>query len=311
MKKGILLAYASTLVLFFQNCAPNNPTFVEVPLEAAGTEDLASEGSDEATDSPETSQTFKVTYSSEAAPLDMVWVVDNSLSMNEEAAIIRENLKSFISALNKSTNFKFLLISKKGINGTKVALDSTLPSSSFIQLDQEVNSYNGPSILVGTAAQSVTEKFFRENSRKVIVFVTDDDASATPQYFLDKLTAIKNVKLQDVDVSSFITLSKTKSPCGDRAGTAYINLANATGGHNYNICDTKWDNSFADLIERSVAKAVRRFTLDAAGVKEIVDVRVDGVVLAKSSYSFDGKALTLAESVGLVENSSVEINYSF
>lgn len=309
MKKGILLAYASTLVLFFQNCAPNNPTFTEIPLEAAGKEDLASEdGSNQVS---ETSQTFKVTFSSEAAPLDMVWVVDNSASMNEEAAIIRDNLKSFISVLNKSTNFKFLLISKKGINGTRVALDSTLPSSSFIQLDLEVNSFNGPLLLVGTAAQSVTNNFFRENSRKVIVFVTDDDSSSTPKYIIDNLTAIKNVKLQDVDISSFITLSKIKSPCGDRAGAAYISLATITGGHNYNICDTKWDNSFADLIERSVAKAVRRFTLNAAGVKEIVDVRVDGVVLAKSSYSFDGEALTLAESVSLIENSSVEVNYSF
>lgn len=300
MKKYFLLVAFAPLIILFQNCA-SEVAFKEV------TTNLSSE----APAPLETaSESFKVSFSNQSAPLDMVWVIDNSGSMGQEAEHVRNNLTSFVNELNKSTNFRFLLISRKGSIGTSVSLDSSLDPNSHLQIDLNVSSTNGPDLLINALGNEPSKSFLRKESKKIIVFVTDDDSSKSANFIIESLTQKLSSSLQDISVSSFIALSKQESPCLAKEGQVYKDLASATQGSIYNICSTNWTSHFSDLIDVSVSKAIRRFTL-TKNVNAVHDVRVDGKILDKAAYSISGKVLTLHDDVVVYEHSVVTVNYAF
>jgi len=321
MKKLTLFLAAAALVLVYQNCS--NVSFTpddSMSLGSAGTGSSAdsSGGDDSAQPVPtppvlmpngDMSEQFKVTFNSESAPLDMIWVIDNSGSMDEEAALVRKNFDAFLTTLNKSTNFRLLLVSQKGTNGTSVNIPSSFDATTHKQIDFYIGSNDGPDKLLAEL-KKLPAGFLRQNSKKIVVFVTDDNAFVlAANGFMTSLLSQQGWQAKDVSVSSFIGLGAAQSPCQAATGTDYMTYASQTGGRTYNICMQDWSANFGDLVMTSVSKAVRRFTLGAPSVTSIIEVKVDGVALPKTSYSLSGKVLTLADSVSLGENSMVAVTY--
>lgn len=326
MKRSVLLLMGTMMVVMFQNCAQNvsfkTEDGVAIGASTGGDSDPnsggGSDGDDVATPSPtpdsnmpEYNEQFKVTFSSESAPMDMVWVIDNSGSMSQEAAAVRKNFDAFLTVLNKTTNFRLLLLSATTASSPNygVTIPSTFDPAKHLQIDFAVGSTNGPALLL-EKLKIVPAGFFRTESKKIIVFVTDDNSNLEASSFMTTLLANQSWNARDVSVSSFIALDPTTSPCIAREGVVYKNLAAQTNGRYYNICLADWSASFSDLINSSVSKAIRRFVITTElAVKEILEVKVDGVVISKSLYSLDGKAVTLSDSVSLSENSQVVIRY--
>ena len=315
MKRTGLLFVGAVLIVLFQNCAQN------VSFKPEDSVSLGSASGDPSAVSPdhtsgndsndvagsEIVEQFKVVFNSEAAPLDMLWVIDNSGSMNEEAALVRKNFDAFLSVLNKNTNFRLLLVSQQGASGTAVSIPSSFDSATHKQINQRVESTDGPQLLLNNL-KALPAGFLREDSKKIIVFVTDDNSKLASAAFVKSLTEQQKWSAKDVSVSSFIGIDAATSPCQYKTGTVYKELATQTGGHVYNICMQDWSNNFKDLINTSVSKAVRRFALKEVA-KSVVEVKVDGVVLSSGAYTLAGSALTLADSVNLSENSMVSIVY--
>lgn len=73
---------------------------------------------------------FEVSAQSKPAPLDIVWGIDNSGSMVEEAAQVRTNLERFADTLKARTDVRVGLISEavQNLQGTHVPLPATLPA---------------------------------------------------------------------------------------------------------------------------------------------------------------------------------------
>lgn len=326
LKRSGLLFVGAVLIVMFQNCAQNvnfKPEDAVALGSASGdasavSPDSTSSNGDSSGTQPsspsasekESSEQFKVMFNSEAAPLDMIWVIDNSGSMNEEAALVRKNFDAFLTVLNKSTNFRLLLVSQQGTSGTAVSIPSSFDSATHKQINQRVESNDGPQLLLNNL-KALPAGFLREDSKKIVVFVTDDNSSLASATFMTNLIAQQKWTAKDVSVSSFIGIDKATSPCMYKEGVVYKDLAKQTSGRNYNICMQDWSANFNDLINVSVSKAVRRFTLAVDAVKSVVEVKVDGVVLDKSAYSISGKSLTLADGVSLAENSMVSIVYKY
>jgi hypothetical protein len=325
MKRSVMLFVGAVMIVMFQNCAQQNVDFNSKALESlsdgsaspngsgadtSGGDDSANAGGPSVpSSSPEFNEQFKVSYNNESAPLDMIWVIDNSGSMNEEAAAVRKNFDAFLTALNKNTDFRLLLVSSAEGSTNGVSIPSSFSADTHKQIVQKIGSLDGPSILV-SKLKALPAGFLRANSKKIIVFVTDDNSNTSAASFLAALVANQSWSEKDVSVSSFIGLSKALSPCMAAEGVVYKTLASQTNGKNYNICQADWSSYFSDLINVSVAKAVRRFSVAAAAdIKEVVEVKVDGVVLDKSLYSVAGKTLTLSDSVSLAENSQVSLRY--
>lgn len=324
LKRSSLLFVGACLIVMFQNCAQNVAFKPEDTLSMSSSSgdpnavspDSTSSGNDAsqpgvpAVSEKENNETFKVMFNSEAAPLDMIWVIDNSGSMNEEAALVRKNFDAFLTALNKSTNFRLLLVSQQGNSGTSVSIPSSFDSATHKQINQRVESKDGPQVLLNQL-KVLPAGFLRDDSKKIVVFVTDDNSSLASASFMSSLVAQQKWSAKDVSVSSFIGLDKASSPCMDKEGVVYKELATSTGGRNYNICLQDWSAHFNDLINASVSKAVRRFTLGVEVVKSISAVKVNGMALDKSAYSVSGKVVTLADGVNLPENSMVSVDYKY
>lgn len=304
MSRIWIVFFIALFLIFFQNCSP------KVNFDSP-----AGESSNSSTNpNPDGSKTdsFKVTFNSESAPLDMIWVVDNSGSMREEAASVQKNFDAFLTALNKSTNFRLLLLSGNKVlsGGTGVEIPANFDPNTHRQVLRTVDSNNGPRILLEVLQVDWVKSFLRANSKKIIVFVTDDESSMKASEFYSKLQTDMGWSAEDIAISSFIGLGKDESPCQDTTGAVYKNLATVTKGLVYNICAPDWSGNFSNLLNASVSKASRRFTLGQAAVQAIIEVRVNGgAALASNMYSLSGNVVTLADTVELPENSQVLIQY--
>ena len=97
----------------------------EVPIPA-GPEDLES-----------MNQTFPVTKN--AAQVDIVWIIDNSGSMNDEVTQIKENFTSFLTSLIDTVNVKLHLLSGD-CSQSFISGQTTCPGQPYITLGDEAKA---------------------------------------------------------------------------------------------------------------------------------------------------------------------------
>lgn len=259
---------------------------------------------------PVLSETFSVSVSNTERPLDMIWVIDNSGSMDAEAANVRANLSSFISGLDTASDLKFLLVSAKGTSGTNVSLPAGLDPTRFMQANIAITSTGGPQTLLDvlTSSKNAGNPFFRDESKKIIVFVTDDNSALAANTFLTNVAAL-GAPSADVSIFGFIGLGAKISKCQAATGTIYQTLASQTAGNVFNICEIDWTQHFANLKTDVLTKLGRSFTLASSSVA-ITKVEVDGVVLDPSQYTLLDDVLTLSEDVVVTATSSVKVYYT-
>lgn len=313
MKRSTLLFVGAVMIVSFQNCAQNVNFQSESALKinSSGDPSLPEETlptpTPNSTAGAEVTENFKVAFNSESAPLDMIWVIDNSGSMKEEIDSVRKNFNTFLDTLNKNTNFKMLLISAQGTSGFSISIPAKYDPKNHKQVNRSVGSNNGPQILLDEL-NKLPPDFLRMDSKKIVVFVTDDNSSLSSNTVLTNLQSQQGWSAQDISVTSFIGIDTSVSKCAARPGAVYKDLATATQGKFYNICNTDWSSYFADLTNVSVSKAIRRFVLKD-NARDILEVKINGMILAKDLYTVDGKAVTLSDQVVLVENAEVQVRY--
>ena len=114
------------------------------------------------------------------------------------------------------------------------------------------------------------------------MFVTDDESDLSAQAFLDLYRA--RYPNSPLTVFGFVAQDLTTSPCGYGAGNAYVELAQATGGKTYNICDETWDAHFDDLAIEVSRLAQMIFLLEQSDVNEVEKVFVDGKEVPQGDY---------------------------
>jgi len=260
---------------------------------------------------PVLSESFMISATKSMMPMDMVWVIDNSGSMSEEAANVRANLTAFISALDKSSDMKFLLVSQVGTSGQAVSLPSGLDPQRFVQVNKTVGSHDAPQILINQLNTYISSgtPFFRADSKKIIVFVTDDNSTMTAASFTSGLSSA-GVGSGQAAIFGFIGLGSTVSKCQAATGAVYQTLATQSNAKVYNICQTDWSQNFSDLKTDVLTKLGRTFVMKDTMVAKIVKVEVDGVAIDSSKYSFANNTLTLADSVVVTEQSTVKVSYT-
>ncbi len=289
---------------------------------------------------------FNLSSSVTTSPIDMIWVIDNSGSMEQEAAEVRRNLDNFMTSISARVDLKVTVISnadaKFGVTLTPEAL-----ASGHAQIVQTVQSRNllslaasalcpdtetavpgiGPLGLLfkicnasGSAKQlgdfkGVNEirglalKRLRPNSAKVFVFVTDDDAEGviTPGNFLSSIK---------VDKSAAHVYAFRGDTAGDncdisRKGLAYDALALATGGETFDICLVDWSPQFAKLTSNviDIANSKNIFTLSELGSLTIKKVFLDGKELPAKNYVIAGSSVKIIDQDALNKGALVRINY--
>ncbi|MNL43243.1 hypothetical protein D3C87_1657480 [compost metagenome] len=152
--------------------------------------------------------------------------------------------------------------------------------------------------------------FFRADTAKSVVFVTDDNSSKNA---VDTMAGIEKLgggfKKELITINSFIGLGKPTSPCQAATGDVYKALATDTGGKTFNICEVDWSNHFETLVDSTISKLIRTFQLKDKDAATITSVEVDRKVIDPSKYKFVKGILTLDDSVDLEANSEVVISF--
>jgi hypothetical protein len=214
------------------------------------------------TGSPDTSPDDECVSYSEMAentlqPADIVFVVDNSGSMGDEAGAVQANLNSFSQQIiDSGIDVHVVLISSYPEEGNGICVEPPLGSGGcpaadsnppvFTHIDQEVDSNNALQLLLGQHA--AWAGVMREDAAKHIVIVTDDESDLDAVSFDNQFRALDPSYIE-YKLHGIVSMEN----CADAAeiGNVYIILGQLTGGLLSDLCDQNFQPVF-DLLATEV-----------------------------------------------------------
>ena len=229
------------------------------------------------------------TYGEPIAPVDIVWIVDQSGSMGEEIEMVRDNMNNFAQRISGATvDYRVILLARRfsDPDGHEICIPPPLAgrncadSQRFKQINQHIDSHDALSQY--RAAAHRIEGFMRPNSVRHIIVVTDDEC----QGFLAPCGLSFDSYLRGRSGYEGYTfhsiVGQTSSRCDDNAGGSYSLLSNRTGGVNFDICNSNWSPLYSQL-ERSVTKPTTRFTLSERPIRGTVVVTFNNAPVSEGT----------------------------
>jgi hypothetical protein len=190
------------------------------------------------------------------APVDIVWVVDSSGSMSDEAKRVQDNLNGFSAAMGKAgIDYHVVMITSSTFVNVPPPLGT---SPSYKLIDREVGSSEPLKALLDEFPNYTG--FLRPLSVLHFVAVTDDESSIGAEDWYNQMRAKVGRAFKVHAISSEavpISITNPTGACqtggfGDGAaspGLHYIKLASVTGGLWFSICTSDWSGLFTRLTE--------------------------------------------------------------
>ena len=199
--------------------------------------------------------------------VDIIWWIDTSSSMGQEAKYLNDNINAFATYIaNSKVDYHVVLIGKNS-GDIKLCVAPPLGGVScgagpkFLPIQSYIASNNGLTRLVQTYPQ--WKGFLRSDATKNIVAVTDDNSDKTATWFIDQLQKLDPVQFEQTpDVPyGFINHSivgyPSQAQCATLAdvGSVYLELTAKTKGVQFKICETDWAPIFEQLAKTVVETA--------------------------------------------------------
>jgi hypothetical protein len=227
------------------------------------------------------------------AASDIIWVVDNSGSMTEENESVQRNIAQF-SQVMAATNvdFKLVMVSNQKQGPNPVCVPEPLASANcensanFLRVEAEVQSTNGPTVLLYEYDHNLGfPLFMRPDSKRSIVFVTDDNYEGTSASFLAEINTRDG--LRGATIHSVVGTDSAMCPDIATQGTEYLKMSNETGGLILPICCSDY-NALVNTLANDIAAANGRYVLERQAIATSVRVYVLGNTLADGGTAPDG-----------------------
>lgn len=231
------------------------------------------------------------------APVDIIWAIDTSGSMNEEAALVQEKLNDFVEFIEGSgLNVRVVMIGGDTVCVPEPLSGGGCPdadSARYRHVRRVVGSHDAFEAIVQTYPQY--SDFLRREARTHFVVVSDDESAREANWFNSQMAALGRrsfvfhaiVSLVQTGVCPF-TCEGCSGPYGDAEakGDRYIVASEMTGGTASSICEPDWTPIFEGIGDNVIAGAVLPCTYaipDLGDGLEIwydqVDVTINGVLL--------------------------------
>src|SRR5688572_307768 len=185
------------------------------------------------------------------APVDIIWVIDNSGSMDEEEDRIQDNINSFSSRIASSgIDYRVIMIT----DASHVVVPPPLGGSpQFRAVNVSIGSHDALEKIVSTYPQ--WQDFLRPTSVKHFVAVTDDESDWGQGQFEAQLASLPAPGFPSGFTFHAIVAESPPwdftSPCFALAadiGQTYIDLQEDHGGIFYSLCLSDWDPVFDALV---------------------------------------------------------------
>ncbi|MCC7383023.1 MAG: choice-of-anchor D domain-containing protein [Deltaproteobacteria bacterium] len=262
--------------------------------------------------------------------VDVLFVVDDSCSMEEEQDELSRNFTSFISSANvRQVDFRI------GVTTTTVDFAAGVLQGAV--MDPQTSGLEGvfrSQVAVGTGGSGVEQgleamlgaiqrsamglpmnrDLFRPFVPWVIIIVSDeDDSSPAP-------TTLYMSELVTRAGAGFLTAMVTGGVSGCRIGSQveafaaprYANFRQLTGGIGLSICSQNWSQTLAQLGSAAFGLQLHFILSEPAETTQPIEVRVDGVLQPSSAWSYDAAsgAINFLPASAPAENSVVEVKYT-
>ncbi|NOY24884.1 MAG: choice-of-anchor D domain-containing protein [Oligoflexia bacterium] len=248
--------------------------------------------------------------------LDVMWVVDNSCSMDEELSQVRSNFESFIDEfVGLGLDYHLAVITtdmdqsrfKGRIQGGVITPDSADPGAEFLAATDQGSSGSGDERGMDAVKAALSEPlistdnagFLREDSALAVIILSDEDDGSTTSdtAFNSWFTGLKtdssrvsfNAIVGDPSTSTswggctnWVGLSMLQADAGDR----YVDMANSTGGIWRSICYEDYDETLSHVSLTSAGMVTTYVLAEMPTSYGNIEVYVDDT---QWSYSlFDG-----------------------
>ena len=198
------------------------------------------------------------------APIDIIWVIDNSGSMDEEASEIQMRLNSFVSAIGSAgiEDYHVVVVTMSGFVSVPAPLGTDPTRFRFVDTNvQSSDSFDRILEQVPTFMD-----FLRPEAITHFVFVTDDQSAMGASEFEGRMrTLLGGRSFTGHAIASppgsrhcppppfpcFVMMDGCTGPGGEAAGNGdeYWSLATSTGGLQLSICANDWGVLFGQLLD--------------------------------------------------------------
>ena len=273
-------------------------------------------------------QWFSQTWQQEEIPvLDVLWVIDNSGSMNQFQTSLSTNISSFITAFAQTGADYHMGV---------ITTDRWMISSILTPLTPNIEQELGNLVVQGTygsgmekgiemsyrALSSATSAgpgsaFFRESATLVVIYVSDEQDWSNPGWsnytsFFNSLKPtgqfVPYGVISDVpggcQYTTFNGMTRSLQP-----GLGYWDLIDHYGGSWYSICATDWGVQLQDLAGQVTGR--RMFTLDERDpIVDTIEVTVNGQVTSNWDYDEASNSVIFHDEYIPEEGQTIRIDYA-
>ncbi len=262
---------------------------------------------------------------------DVLWVVDNSCSMEEEQGKLGDDFSYFYSIINGAGvdyHLATVTTDNAGFTGGYSVIYPTTPNGAQIFAQNCAVGTNGSWTEMGLKYgydalvwarnnQAPNQNFWRDDAGLRVVYVSDEeDQSGSWSSYLSSYQAMK-ANPDHVILSAICgTDGYSAQSCSGQGGvaypgTGYVDVANSTGGVLASICDNDWSTALSNLAWITVNLA-DTFTLTYQAIPNTIEVYVNHVQ-AIGGWSYDAALNAVVFDPAYVPDDGelIEINYEY
>ncbi len=268
-------------------------------------------------------QWFNQQYQQEEIPvLDVIWVIDNSGSMNPHQTNLSANIGSFMTAfISSGADYRMAVITTDRYTFSTI-VDPSHPDPETELSNLVMTGVYGSGMEKGiemaqrslstSSAAGPGGNFFREDAKLVVIFVSDepDYSSGGWSSYLSFFDGIK----PEGDFIPYGVIGDYPSGCGSSYPTAafgagYWDLIDNYGGSWYSICAADWGVQLQDLAGEVTGR--RTFYLDEPDpIEETIEVSVNGQVTTDWTYDPSINAIIFNDGHVPDEGQTIDIDYA-
>ena len=281
-------------------------------------------------------------------PIDILWVIDNSGSMNDDQKRLGDNFETFINQFagqNQNTDFK-MMITSGGPGDTQDYFFGLIPQGkyldhSLLKADKKgfVDAFKNAVQLPNNSNRTCDTEcglsanleylknyasVFRSDAYLIAIYVSDEDDqsvalpgvfSTTDDVMADAyFKAISGLKASPQLFKAFAIVKTSSSTQSSNVnyGGRYIKTAQLSGGKAYDIINDSFSTIFQDF-GSELAKIASQFQLKYPVQMGTVEVYIDGVIAPQGDWNYLQNQNAIRFKTGLFANkegkSTIKVTY--
>ena len=256
--------------------------------------------------------------------VDILFVVDNSCSMNDKQAQLATNFDTFMNVLDTSGvdyHIGFITTDSYHAEGSLITTSTLDPVSEVASIIDDIGTQGSASekglFYSYYALQSGYDfgpgsDFWRSDSKLIIIYVSDEDDSSsgiTP-------TSIKTYTIAAKGDADYVTAHAVAGDypggCtangGAQEGAEYYTTVSYLNGVFLSICEDDWGTPLETLANESILKS--SFALSQDAIAETITVTVDGVSHTDWTYDSSTNSITFDSGAIPAGGAYIYVSYS-